>query len=577
LAVRLVARQAREFITAHGWGELELSACELALVEACNNALHHIPEDARHLSMEVEVLCDADHVEIRVLDHTAGFEWPDKIELPADHSEGGRGLFLIASLMDRVVYFRNRDGNCMVMSRGRIASAPEDLEKIDQQRILQNAENELMIRDMLEELSSCYDSISTIFRYSSELVKNSRVSDFSHQLLNDLLQITAADWFVLRLKNGMRLVTAATSEGLEINTPLDLNRKEQLEESLELKAGLERQDHWFDQQKPLNPKDPLASWARQSQGFAHPLVFGEELIGTLTIGKSLTARPFTSAPQNVVHTFADFLAIQVVNARFQEEVINNRLVSRELEIAKNIQRSLLPKELPQMPGFSLAGFCESARQVGGDFYDVLRLSSHSVLLVIADVMGKGIPASMFAATLRILLRAMPELTSQPSALMTRVNHLLFAELSGVDMFITAALVYVNIRERRLVTASAGHCPVLIACADQPQVKALTPEGMPLGILPDTLFQEDIAELKPDSRVFLYTDGLADASNTNGESFGQNRLIQWLKSSVGIGQSAGQLKQQLIEELTRFQTGVSPMDDQTFLILAGEPSAAGQSS
>jgi serine phosphatase RsbU (regulator of sigma subunit) len=98
--------------------------------------------------------------------------------------------------------------------------------------------------------------------------------------------------------------------------------------------------------------------------------------------------------------------------------------------------------------------------------------------------------------------------------------------------------------------------------------------MPLGILPDTVFQEDIADLESNSRVLLYTDGLADASNAQGESFGQNRLIRWLQSSIDTHHSATQLKQELFEELGRFQAGVSPMDDQTFMILTDEPPANG---
>ncbi len=299
----------------------------------------------------------------------------------------------------------------------------------------------------------------------------------------------------------------------------------------------------------------------------HPFYFGDTLIGTLTLGKTVSRTPFTAAQTNVVHTFADFLAIQIVNARFQEEQVNSLLVARDLQIAKNIQRSLLLKTLPQLPGFGLAGYCESARQVGGDFYDVIKLSDNSLLLIIADVMGKGIPAAMFAAILRSLLRALPELTSQPSALLSRVNRLLFDELSDVDMFITAQLVYVDVRERRLITASAGHCPLLLAVANDSQVKTLSPEGMPLGILPDTTFTDESAVLANRCRVLLYTDGLTEARNGQGDLFGQERLIEWLRQSALSQHTAEELKESLVAELTKFQANTSLKDDQTFLIMA----------
>jgi serine phosphatase RsbU (regulator of sigma subunit) len=122
----------------------------------------------------------------------------------------------------------------------------------------------------------------------------------------------------------------------------------------------------------------------------HPIYVGETLVGTLTIAKSAPGA-FTAVQANVVHTFSDFLAIQIVNSRFMDELVRNRLVSRELEIAKTIQRSLLPKTIPRVSGYGLAGFCESANQVGGDFYDVIKISDDALLLIIADVMGKGIP------------------------------------------------------------------------------------------------------------------------------------------------------------------------------------------
>jgi serine phosphatase RsbU (regulator of sigma subunit) len=190
------------------------------------------------------------------------------------------------------------------------------------------------------------------------------------------------------------------------------------------------------------------------------------------------------------------------------------------------------------------------------------------LLVIADVMGKGVLAAMFAAILRTVLRASPELTNQPAALLTRVNRLLFEELSGVDMFITAQLAYIDTKSRRLVTANAGHCPLLIAPGDGSGVKALSPEGMPLGILPDTVFVDEVVELPRNSRVLLYTDGLTEAANENGERFGQERLTVWLEQAGARLNSAGELKQALSEVLGQFQTKMALNDDQTFLIMRG---------
>ena len=140
-------------------------------------------------------------------------------------------------------------------------------------------------------------------------------------------------------------------------------------------------------------------------------------------------------------------------------------------------------------------------------------------------MGKGVLAAMFAAILRAVLRATPELNREPAALLTRVNQLLFDELSGVDMFITAQLAFVDVKARKLIVGSAGHCPLLVA--DGSGVKSLSPEGMPLGILADTVFANETVDLPEHCRVLLYTDGLTEAMNAAGERFGQERLTDWL--------------------------------------------------
>lgn len=568
--VRPAILAVRGFLEEQGLTAEELTTCELALAEACNNAINYAREGARRIPIDIEVSCSAADVEFRISDHTPGFDWPARIELPDSESERGRGLYLIRALMDQLEYFRGGKENFLRMRKSRLsaasrAAAPANVEELSRRL----AESEQMVSDMAEELSSCYESLAAIFRYSAEQGTAISLEDFSRRLLSDLLQITSADWFILRVvpKGQSRLMVFSASEPRLELEPLDLPAVADMTCAAEVRSGVNRQDVWFDEQKLLPSDDPLRRVHPGSLGLVHPFYFGDTLIGTVTVGKIVSRVPYSAAQTNVVHTFADFLAIQIVNARFQEEQVSNLLMARDLQIAKNIQRSLLVKTLPQLPGLGLAGYCESARQVGGDFYDVVRLSDHSVLLMIADVMGKGIPAAMFAATLRSLLRALPELTHQPSELLARVNRLLFDELSEVDMFITAQLVFVDAKERRLIAASAGHCPLLLVASGEGPVRTLSPEGMPLGILPDTPFTDESADLPGNCRVLLYTDGLTEARNAQGELFGQERLMEWLKETTARPAKADDLKDELAAQLVRFQVNTSLKDDQTFLIMA----------
>ncbi|MDB6108677.1 MAG: putative Phosphoserine phosphatase, partial [Pedosphaera sp.] len=438
------------------------------------------------------------------------------------------------------------------------------------------AENEQVISEMVEELSSCYESLSAIFRYSTDQGKTGSLKEFAQRLLGDLSQIVTADWFILRLipKGESRLVVLAASEpGLELE-PLSLPTSGKQSHLIEIEAALTRQRVWFGPQRPLGVEPLLAQAKPDATGVVLPVLLRDQLMGTLMIGKPALKNlsspqgdlEFTARQINVINTFTDFLAIQIANARFQEEQFHRRLVTHELEIANNIQRSLLLTSLPQVPGFSLAGFCRSAHEVGGDFYDALKINDHSLLLVIADVMGKGIPAAMFAAILRTLLRAAPELTHQPGALLERVNHLLFPELSGVDMFITAQLACIDARTRKIVLANAGHCPLAVASPDG--VRTFAPEGMPLGILPETSFQEETVELPLNCRVLLYTDGLTEALNSHGQYFGQKRLLDWLAHSTRGSRNPEELKAALAHELEKHQANTVLNDDQTFLIMSG---------
>lgn len=261
------------------------------------------------------------------------------------------------------------------------------------------------------------------------------------------------------------------------------------------------------------------------------------------------------------------IADLVLSSRERQEM-DDRLSSHESELACIIQRSVLPEQLPETPGYSLGAFCLTANEVGGDFYDAVALASSRVLLVVADVMGSGLPAALFAAKLRTLIRTVSSWNGAPGPVLTKVNQLMFEELSNVDTFITAQLALLDTAENELRVASAGHCPLLFTSQDA-VVKALAPEGMPLGILPDSVFEESTLPLLPTTHALLYTDGIVEASNSEGELYGQERLEQWFWQATRLGTTATQLRQNFLAHLGNFQNTLKPHDDQTFLIFAPE--------
>lgn len=566
-------RAVRRFLAEQGLHEEELAACELALAEACNNAIQNVRDGGSSHPVEITVLCTNSKVEMCVNDRTSGFEWPDQVDLPDLQSERGRGLFFIQSFMDTASYFRGKDENSLVMRKMRChqehrqSTAMASLHEV-QQRL---EETQHALTDMARELCFRTESLSAIFRCAADLDRSKDLPEFAQQLLNDLLHITSADWFVLRVfQEHGRLVQFAASAGFAAPA-LSLNDAGQDAPSVELQAALARHDVAFGPNRPLALNDPLARKNPYAAGLVRPFLARDSLIGTLTVGRSTSENPFTAAQTKVIHTFADFIGIQIVNARLREEQLSSRLLAHELQIARNIQRSLLPKALPQLRHFGVAGYCESAHQVGGDFYDVLQLSDNSLLLVVADVMGKGVPAALFAAILHSLVRALPEWTQCPAELLARLNWHMYEDLSAVEMFVTAQLVLINSRKNQMTVASAGHCPVLLAQAGNPPVKIIAPEGMPLGILPTTRFVEETHELRPPCRILLHTDGLVERRDGGDRLMAQGRLERWMKDSLLRERTAEQLRDELAAELQAGRTShASPKpleDDQTFLIVA----------
>jgi serine phosphatase RsbU (regulator of sigma subunit)/anti-sigma regulatory factor (Ser/Thr protein kinase) len=573
--VRPTVLAARDFLASQGCASEELLACELALVEACNNAIRYVPDSRRHLAVEIQILCEQSRLEMHVVDHTDGFNWPERVELPDPEQENGRGLFIIQSVMDQVQYLRGPAENRLVLRKSLKSDRTTQSSPTPQELQQKLALSEEVIGTMAKELCFRSEALAAIFRCTSDLGKSNAVEELSYRLLADLLQIVAADWFILRLAakdKPSRLVFVKSSRAGLTFEPISLEGgPSDVAGCAELQAAISRKDVFFGPQSPLAAGDPLGRKLPSSVGLVQPIARGEAFLGTLAIGRFEVEKPFTVDQVEVIYTFCEFLAIQIVNARLQKEQVDLRLTAHELDIARNIQQSLLPKTFPALPGYGLSGFCLSARQVGGDFYDVLSLSDQQALLIVADVMGKGVPAALFAATLHTLFHTTAEWAHTPSEVLARMNRLLFEELSGVDMFITAQLVLADFHQRHLVVANAGHCPLFVA-GPAGNLKTVSPDGLPLGILPDVTYAQEILSLDECSCALMYTDGLTEARNSHGELFGQERLCMWLRQTVNKHKTAAELSENFLAEIKSFQSQAGLSDDQTFLILAEESKA-----
>jgi serine phosphatase RsbU (regulator of sigma subunit) len=236
---------------------------------------------------------------------------------------------------------------------------------------------------------------------------------------------------------------------------------------------------------------------------------------------------------------------------------------RELEIAAEIQQSLLPKSFPETGRFRVFGRSQTAHEVGGDYFDVLPIGDKSVLLAIADVMGKGMPAALLATLLRTSIRAHSDLAEDPGRLLTIINRQLGADLNNLGMFITAQLAFFSNETDELVFASAGHCPLLkfspgAACAIQS-----SGGGVPLGVLDEVEYESMREPIAPGDRFIFLTDGIYEAQSAAGEILGLDPLSQKIPALCAGDPRSG--CERLLAFVAAYSAGAPAADDRTLLI------------
>jgi PAS domain S-box-containing protein len=232
-------------------------------------------------------------------------------------------------------------------------------------------------------------------------------------------------------------------------------------------------------------------------------------------------------------------------AKQQEEARERQRIEQELQVARLIQQTLLPKSLPGLPGYDVAAYYQPAREVGGDFYDFLELEDSRLGLVVGDVSGKGVPAALVMAITRTMLHAAYRLGSpEPGEILEQVNNILYPDIPP-NMFVTCLAAILDSRSGRLQYANAGHDLPYLRHADG--VSELRATGMPLGLMPNMSYEQKEIALKPGESVLLYSDGLVEAHNPRREMFGFPRMQRF----VGAHPGGATLIDCLLAELERF--------------------------
>jgi serine phosphatase RsbU (regulator of sigma subunit) len=245
----------------------------------------------------------------------------------------------------------------------------------------------------------------------------------------------------------------------------------------------------------------------------------------------------------------------------QAALLEKERLEHELELARDLQRSILPQEFPDLPGVDCAARSRPAQQVGGDFYDVIPLSGGRVGLVMADVSDKGLSAALYMALARSLIRAEAGHRTSPRQVLLSTHSLLLA-MTQANMFVTVFYGVLHAAQRSLRYARAGHDYPLLFNPHTGECRALTGRGVVLGCVERVNLEEVNVDLHPGELLVLYTDGITDANSIAGEFFGTERLRETVCAAGEL--SAQSVCDSVFERVDHFQAGAVQYDDMALL-------------
>lgn len=435
--------------------------------------------------------------------------------------------------------FNENHRNALVLVASRIANA------IENARLYRNAvrrEGTLaLLNDISREMTSIL-SLDDLLKRAAEMVR--RVIEY--QLFSVLLINAAGD-------------------KLEHRTSVRFGENVQIKHDVPLAKGLVGAA--ARSRQPVLVKDvredpryvPINADVRSE--LAVPLIYQDQVIGVLDLEHTRKGY-YNENHARTLSTMAAQMAIAVANARLYEQVVRaERRMERDLLIAQEMQRHLLPDGCPDLPGLEIAALSIPARQLGGDLYDFLPYRANRLAIAVGDVSGKGAGAALYGALVSGILRIHAGHQPSPADLLSEINQALLQRRIEAQ-FMTLAYALWSERSRKLRVANSG-LPYPVYCTAD-GCRLVRVAGIPLGLLEGPRYEEVTLRLQPGEMVVFVSDGITESMNPRGDEFGRIRLERVLRQQYGS--SANEVVQAIFADVTQFGAGVPAADDRTVVVL-----------
>jgi len=330
-----------------------------------------------------------------------------------------------------------------------------------------------------------------------------------------------------------------------------------------IKGALEQSS---DKTKNLSKHLASLKGSRYRSLLAFPIIVKGETIGTLALLKELP-EGFNKEMTRIVSAFSNQAGISIENFRLMEQAFQTERYKEELKIAKTVQKSLLPNSLETDPDFEISAFAESADEVGGDYYDTLRINDHLVALIIADVSGKGTTAAFHMSQMKGIFHSLAQQDLDPKEFMDRANRALAYCLER-GSFISATYFVVDTTAKTIRYSRAGHCPVLYHKASTGITEYLKDKGTALGMVRGNdygrLVETNVIQYASGDIMVLYTDGITEAKNQRGEEFDYDRLADALREVTD--KKPNEIEKNITHRLYEFSGSKDINDDYTSMTI-----------
>lgn len=506
---------------------------KLCFVEGVANAIIHAKELEAPGYVNIHLFMDEHHIGFTVMDHGEGFDLqavptPD-LNQP---QSSGRGIFMMRQLADFVNYAMRKN------------------------------ENILKVRFALTGSGSTRE-LDLLYDLSEAILAQTSLEKVYETVLDQALAIFHVDRAsILLYDEKTKRLRVVASRGM----PTDIHEK------TTIRKGEGVSGFVYQHGRPLliqdisrNRRGLQKNRQYKSRSFisapmiCSPMRVGERPMGVINLTDRIDKKRFSRKDLKLLSTIANHAMACVHMRELVSKVNHSESLRREIEAARRIQASYLPHSPPVIDNIDVAGRCEMAQTVGGDYFDMI-VHGPSLFVAIADVSGHDMTSAMSMVNFRSHLRAILHTESDPGRILTLINHSLFEDLRRLDQFVTCLLVRIDSGSGHMTIANAGHYPPLMGREILDPGKT----GLVLGVDESEEYESSSLDLNPQETILLYTDGVTECMDSQGRVYGRQRAIDWMTRLQH--KSCAVLVDELIRDVMDFRSDKRPLDDVTVVAL-----------